>query len=417
MAAPVKPEPAPAAAPAPEGEKEPQLNAIELALRAAREQFTAGKSITDVPVDEGGKPGGDDDAAGTEGDGEGGDEGEGEGDGGEPAAAEGEGAAEGADEGEPAGEGEPAAGDAAIEGEGEGEGEVDAELIVAIAARREGDEDIEITVDDTETAERLRQLNNSAIRGEELKRQQAKVESDQAEIEDMESYISTDPAGFIINNVPPEVIEIVALTLITQKEIWEKVQPRLEQLQDPQELRLIQAELKTERLEAEKLLGKRAEGRRHSKQQAKIILQGIDRMVPITDGITESRREAIIGSVQTAVAAAVREKRLTTIDVNDLPLLASAALRQHGIDPLAAAASLKDGGGESEPGKKPPAKKKQKTAKQLKSASDKRKKAAASSPAGAGAPAAAPKLPAGQTIAERIALAKEKGIGTLLGGG
>ena len=409
MAAPVKPEPAPAGAPAPEGEKEPQLNPIEAALRAAREKFTSGESIT-TPADEGGEGGGEAEQEGAEGGDEG--EGEGEGDGGEPTAAEGEGEAEVADEGEPAGEGEPAAGDAAIEGEGE----VDAELVVAIAARREGDDDIEITVDDTETAERLRQLNNSAIRGEELKRQQAKVESDQAEIEDMESYISTDPAGFIINNVPPEVIEVVALTLITQKEIWEKIQPRLEQLQDDQELRLVRAELKTERLEAEKVLQKRAEGRRHSKQQAKVILQGIDRMVPLTDGITESRREAIIGSVQTAVATAVREKRLTTIDVNDLPLLASAALRQHGIDPLAAAASLKDGGGESEPGKKPPAKKKQKTAKQLKSASDKRKKAAASSPAGAGAPAAAPKLPAGQTIAQRIALAKEKGIGTLMGG-
>jgi len=409
VAAPVKPEPAPAGAPAPEGEKEPQLNPIEAALRAAREKFTSGESIT-TPADEGGEGGGEAEQEGAEGGDEG--EGEGEGDGGEPTAAEGEGEAEVADEGEPAGEGEPAAGDAAIEGEGE----VDAELVVAIAARREGDDDIEITVDDTETAERLRQLNNSAIRGEELKRQQAKVESDQAEIEDMESYISTDPAGFIINNVPPEVIEVVALTLITQKEIWEKIQPRLEQLQDDQELRLVRAELKTERLEAEKVLQKRAEGRRHSKQQAKVILQGIDRMVPLTDGITESRREAIIGSVQTAVATAVREKRLTTIDVNDLPLLASAALRQHGIDPLAAAASLKDGGGESEPGKKPPAKKKQKTAKQLKSASDKRKKAAASSPAGAGAPAAAPKLPAGQTIAQRIALAKEKGIGTLMGG-
>lgn len=417
MGAEAKPKPAAGAAQEGRGEesKGPELNPIEAALRAAREKFSAGKSMT--ATDEGaGGAGGDDDETGAAGNGEGGDAED------EGAEAEGESAeeaGEGEDEGE--GEAEGAAGAAAGGDEDEivdeGDEDVDPELVVAIPARREGDDDIEITVDDKNVAERLRQLKNAAMRGEQIREAQARIERDQAEIEDMENYIQTDPAGFIINNVPVDVVEVVALSLITEPEIWERVQPRLEQLSDPSELRLMQAELKTQRLEAEKVLQKRAEGRRHSKQQAKIILDGIEKMVPLTDGITESRRETIIGSVQRAVAAAVREKRLTSIDVGDLPLLASAALRQHGIDPMAAAAALQAGGEESEPGKKKPlAKKKQKTAKQLKTASEQRKKAAASSPAGTGAPAAAPKLPAGQTIEERIALAKEKGLGTLLGG-
>jgi len=411
MAAPVKPEPA-AAAQEGEGNEAPaapKLNPIEAALRSARERFTGGEPL--MPEDEGGESGGDDDAAGAAAGAE-----EGEGDGGEPAAAEGEGAAEGADEGEPAGEGESAEGDAAIEGEGgEGEGEIDDELIVAIPARREGDEDIEIAVEDKAMAERLRQLKNSAIRGEQLHAQQVRIEKDQADIEEMETWISTDPAGFIMSNVPPEVVEVVAMTLITKPEIWARVQDKLEALSDPSELRLVQAELKTQGLEAEKFLRTQAEGRRHSKQQAKLILSGIDKMVPATDGISDSRREAIVASVQNAVAAAVREKKLTSIDVKDLPLLASAVLRSHGIDPMTAAAALaEDGDGESEPGKKAPAKRKQKTAKQLKSVSDKRKKAAASTPPGGGAPAAATKLPAGQRLEDRIALARQKGIGSLM---
>ncbi len=415
-----KPEPAPADAPAQEGEGQdagPQLNPIESALLAAREKFSAGEPITAADEGAGGE-GGDDDSAGAEGGGEGGDAGEGEGEGEGESSAEAQ-AGEGEGEGEAEGDAGAAAGgdaDETIVDEGEGEGEVDQELVVSIPARREGDEDIEIAVDDPNVAERLRQLRNSAVRGEALREAQGKIEKDQADIEEMEAHIQTDPAGFIIANVPAEVIETVAMTLITQGEIWERVQPRLEQLQDPQELRTVRAELKAERLEAEKTLRTRAEGRRASKKTAKLILDGIQRMVPVTDGISDSRRDTIIQSVQGAVAAAVRDKRLTTVDVNDLPLLASTALRLHGIDPLAAAASLKeDGGGESELGKSP-AKKKQKTAKQLKSDSDKRKKAAAGTPPGSGAPAAAPKLPAGQTIAERIALAKEKGLGTLMGG-
>jgi len=410
MAAPVKPEPAAAQ----EGDAGPELNPIESALRAARERFTAKEPLVPAAGEPEGEPGGDDDAAGAAAGAEGGDEGEGDGE--EPAAQEGGEAAQGADEGEPAGEGEPAEGDAPIEGEG-GEGEIDADLIVAIPARREGDDDIEIAVEDKATAERLRQLKNSAVRGEQLHAQQARIEKDQADIEEMETWISTDPAGFIMNNVPPEVVEVVAMTLITKPEIWARVQDKLEALSDPSELRLVQAELKAQGLEAEKFLTKQAEGRRHSKQQAKLILSGIDKMVPATDGISDSRRETIIASVQNAVAAAVRDKKLTTIDVKDLPLLASAVLRQHGIDPMAAAAAMaEEGDSESEPGKKPPAKRKQKTAKQLKSDSDKRKKAAASTPPGSGAPAAVPKLPSGQRLEDRIALAREKGIGTLMTG-
>ena len=77
---------------------------------------------------------------------------------------------------------------------------------------------------------------------------------------------------------------------------------------------------------------------------------------------------------------------------------------------------MQGGSVDSEPGATPPAKKVQRTAAELKSASDKRKQAAAGTPPGSGAPAAAPKLPAGQTVEERIALAREKGLGALMSG-
>ena len=412
MASPVKPEPAAAAAQDGEGEgAAPTIGPIEKALLEARERIDGGGSMT-KPAE----PGGGDDAEGVEGTppGDGGETPEGEVEGAPEAVAPDDGdaaAGEGGDEAAAAEGGEEAG-----EGEGEEDGAPDPNLVVGIPARREGDPDIDIPVDDAEKAERLRQLVNSAVRSEEMKATVARVERDQALIEDMETFISTDPVGFIIANTPAEVQEMVAMSLITTPGIWEKVQDQLEQLSDPNTLELTQAKLEAKRLKAQNTLREKADGRRESKKQARVLTDGIEKMVPVTDGITESRRETIIASVQEAIVAAVREKNLKTIDVEDLPLLASAALRKHGIDPLAAAGNLQGGSVDSEPGAKPPAKKVQRTAAELKSASDKRKQAAAGTPPGSGAPAAAPKLPAGQTVEERIALAREKGLGALMGG-
>jgi hypothetical protein len=402
MSAAVKPEPG--APTPPKGNDGPKLSPIAAALARAREAQQASKQpageLTDLPADE--TPEGEDnqheEAEGDETDEAGGEEAEGE--------------PEGAGEDESK-QGEPKGGEPA-KAEGEAE-DVDEDLVVALPPRREGDDEFEIVVESKEAAERLRQLKNGYEAAGKLRAEREAVEQDRALIEEMEVWIGTDPAGFIIQNVPPETIEDVALSLVLEPAVFEKLSERLQQaLEDPRERRVLQAELKAARASAQSGLRTAIETRRYAKEQGRIVRDAIARMVPVTDGITETRRTAIIQTLETAVAQTIREKKLEKIEVDDVPILLASQLRAAGIDPLHAAQLLK-GKPASEPGARLAKKRKQPTRAELMQASQRRKRAAASTPPGGGAPASRTKLPAGQTLEERFKLAREKGLGVLLG--
>ena len=288
--------------------------------------------------------------------------------------------------------------------------------MVTLPGRREGEE-LEVVMPSKATADAIRGLHKRAKTTEAVEAAQVEVTRAQGEIDEMETMIATDPVGFIIDNVPKEVIREVALALVTQKDIWPELQETLAGLSDPNELRVVQAEVQTARLTSREQLRKIADAKKSSRETARKIVEGIDLMVPVTEGITASRREQIIADVRQHVGDAVRSQKLTVVDPKDLPLLAAPALRQHGIDPLKAAEVLNQSltGGKA-PGSRPASTStKKKTGAQFKEARAKKKRAAASTPAGGGAPAAKPNLPKGQRVEERIAFAKEHGIARLLG--
>lgn len=417
MAAPVKPDPAQEAA---DG---PKLSPLEQALADARARKANDKPmVPEAAKEEGGeegaeKPAGEEkpeeeggEAATAEGDETGDDAG---GEGGEAGEAEGAeaGEAETGAEGEDGGE--PAKSEGGEEEAGAGEEDVDPELVVALPGRREGEDPVEIVVESKEVADRLRQLNNGFARGEEIREREEAVARDQQQIEELEVFIGTDPVGFIETNVPKEVTQTVALSLVLQhlgdKTFTDRLLPAL---QDEKERRTLTAELKADRAEAKGRLQEVIEVRRFAKQQAKTIRETIELMVPETEAISGDRRSAIKETLEKAVGAAVREKKLQKVEPEDLPVILTKSLRAAGIDPLAAAQAIKSGEKvtDSEPGKRPAKKKvKQPTAKELKQASDKRKKAAASAPPGAAAPAARPKLPEGQNLEQRLAEVRKRG--------
>ena len=138
-------------------------------------------------------------------------------------------------------------------------------------------------------------------------------------------------------------------------------------------------------------------------------------MVPVTEGITESRRDTIVQTLEGEAARLIREKNLEKVDPADLVLLLAGTLRAQGIEPMAAAAALagKAPTDKPAPAKRTSAKRKQPTKAELKAASDKRRKAAVVTPPGASAPAARTKLPPGTRVEEAIKIAREKGIASL----
>lgn len=394
---------------------------LETALQEARERLTAGKGITAEKTDAGSQEG----EKGAEGEGgEEGEEGE-EGEGNEGEEAEGDNVSDEAEgeEAEPEPEEQPGKeADAVVTAEGEGEkpkGEEpedpDPDLVVTLPARREGEDELELVLEDKEAVERIRQLRNGYMRGEETRAAQAQIVVDQGQIEEMETWISTDPVGFIVSNLPEQTTQQVAMSLITAPKVWDAVKEQLAVLQeDPNELRVIQAELKSQRLEMTSQLKTLADGRKQAREVAHRIEDGIQKLVPVSEGLPDGRRDKIIADLQVDIAKQVRERQLVDVRVDDLPLMAAAVLRSHGIDPIAAAKLLADGGVEPEPGKSP-AKAKQPTGKELVQARKKRKKAAASAPPGADALVTRPKLPKGQRLEDRLALAREKGLAALAG--
>ncbi|MDH3291570.1 MAG: hypothetical protein OEO20_11565 [Gemmatimonadota bacterium] len=412
MTAPVKPDPG--ATTPPSGTDEPRVSPIAAALAAAREAQRSGKPMLPASTDEETPPAeepgetpddtdeddGTDDAAGTE------DEGE----------AEGEDEAESDDdEAKPpeSEDGKPP--DTTVEAGEAGEGEVDPDLIVALPPRREGDDEFELVVENKEAAERIRQLRNGYLAGSQVRALQETIDQERAQIEELEVWIGTDPAGFILQNVPATVIEDVALSLVFSPDLFEKVKDKLQTaVEDDRERRVLMAELKAKRSDAKDTLRQVLETRKFAKGQAILVRDAIAKMVPVTDGITDTRRQAIIQTLESAAADTIRKKRIAKVEIDDVPIMLAAQLRAAGIDPLAAAQAL-HGDPSSQPGKRPAKKKPQPTRQELKAASEKRKRATASTPPGGGAPAGRTKLPKGQTLEERFKLAREKGLGALLG--
>ena len=411
MPPPVTPEPAEAA---PEGAPTvPELNPLQAALASARERQAAGQPVFKVPAEEPPadpppepEPAVAEDPPVVE----------------EPPDGEEEGAtAEGAaedegTEGEPPveGEGEPPEPAAAEGAEGEEEA-VDEALVVGLPGRREGEDEVEIVAENPEIAERLRQLKNAAVRGDQIKAREEKTERDQKQIEELEVYIGTDPAGFILANVPAAVVDEVAMSLITHPEVWARIQEQVRALEDPAELRIVTAELKAKRAESAGKLRQAVDDRRYAREQGKILKDSIAKMVPVTEGITESRRDTIVQTLEGEAARLIREKNLEKVDPADLVLLLAGTLRAQGIEPMAAAAALagKAPTDKPAPAKRTSAKRKQPTKAELKAASDKRRKAAVVTPPGASAPAARTKLPPGTRVEEAIKIAREKGIASL----
>lgn len=87
---------------------------------------------------------------------------------------------------------------------------------IALPGRRQGEEPVEITIDDPAIAERLRGVMNDGMRADEVKRQLGSVERQRDELNFIEDRIKVDPVGFLLDTVPAEVRREVALAMLAE---------------------------------------------------------------------------------------------------------------------------------------------------------------------------------------------------------
>lgn len=288
---------------------------------------------------------------------------------------------------------------------------------VKLPPREAGGEDVEIEVDDEETAARLNQMRNGYMNGEQIREQQILLQTSQNELANISESFEVDPAGFVMQYTDAKELPQVALSLLVEPGVWEALEKVVDKLiGDPKELRTLQAEAKAARLETSVALTKTRDARKQQSENGRQLKDAIDLIVP--DTMEAGIRNQLIQDLTRDVVEHIDRNKLQNLEVKDLPTIVAQRLETNGIDPLDARTAIKDGTrSRGKPSTKKGPRKKPKSGKELVKASAKRRKvAAAPGPGKKTAPTQPTKLPAGQSIQERLALVrKEGGLGKFLG--
>ena len=333
-----------------------------------------------------------------------------------------------------AGEAQPAAAaEAADEGAPEG-GEIDERLIVRLRPRN-GDEPVEIVVDDLETAEILRANINDGMRRAEFNRQMAEVQAQREELDYIYESLRLDPVNFIMDHVTkPEIRIELARYLLADPAVYDKVIEEYAQVDgDPDALDAKRAKLELERINRREQMRRELEEARAVQRNIRQVHQVLSELAEGLDEATANRFIQIAGR---DLADYVRLHNLTMLDPAEVPLILKrlGTLDLFGLRPGAqgsASAPARAAGGAAaayaQPGASgvPPARPKgpaeariassqavqaQRVGEQFRAAHARRAAATAVAPAGVGATPLRVQPPKGQTVKERIAWARQHGL-------
>ncbi len=267
-------------------------------------------------------------------------EGEGEGEPVAPAVpAEGEDGATGEPTGEAPGEVGP--GETEVPGSGDGDGdETPAWVTVGLPPRREGDPEFELELQDPDAVEAVNRLNNGYLRGEDYARRLGDVESREMDLRTVEDSIRVDPAGFMIDQMPVERREEVALRLLSDDAIYTAAITQLTAWGETPQLR----EATAMRLAAEATT-RVAQHTAQRTQQATLtshaenVLEAIIGLVPGDAGPDDAND--FIQDAKFTIQQYTRENRVVP-GVEDVQRLLQRRLRQYGFEPAPGA----DNGGQ-----------------------------------------------------------------------
>jgi hypothetical protein len=240
-------------------------------------------------------------------------------------------------------EGAPAVKEGA-EAEGAAEEGLD-DLIVALPARNEGEEDVEIEVTDPKVAERLRQLKNSAMRGEEVRSVLDEARSAREQVEEFEDMLAADPGGVVIGALKddPATMKHLTMYLLTRPEVWEAVKDQVAALSDPQKFENLQLRAQNERHELAQNFQEVASERRAVQQNYQDIQSTVALIMP--PEMAEAQKGVFFSDALRDIAAYAERNRQLTVNPRDIPIILAARMTASGIDPVKAAHRVATGAG------------------------------------------------------------------------
>lgn len=118
-------------------------------------------------------------------------------------------------------------------------------VAIKLPGRRQGEDDLEVFIDDPAIAERVRGMQNDVMRTEEVRRQLASVDKQRDELTYIEDQIKLDPVGFMTTTIPAELRREVALAILAEEGVLEALKPALDvwlENPDKREIDRLQAE-------------------------------------------------------------------------------------------------------------------------------------------------------------------------------
>lgn len=326
-----------------------------------------------------------------------------------PAGDEGE-VEEEADEAATADEGAPAADEPAPDA-GEGTAE---SIKVALPARNAGDAPFEIETEDPDVAERLRQLNNAAMRGEEFKRRMETVTRREDQLAYIDHQLQNDPITFLASRIPQAEQQQLAEFILAQPGMLERVAEKLGAWeQNPDARRADYNELRATSASRQRDIQDRFESDRESKRAVRIIEDAVDTLASRLDG---RRSQMFVSDAMADLSAFYhRENRDTALSPEELVAVLTPRIEMYGLTVEQARQMLSGQPPAPVPAAKPDAAAAARLSEQAKAGARKlvraangRRAAAAVGGVGTPAPVGPAAPPAGQGVKERISWLKQQ---------
>lgn len=289
-----------------------------------------------------------------------------------------------------------------------------------------GEQDLELIVPDVETHDRINRLQNEAEVGRRVRDERQQLSRQRQQLDDVQDQIAVDPTGFVMQHLPDEHRVDIAMQLFLDPAVLTKVQEQLaaqenplsltDILDSPDNLRLMQAELRASRAELREQLRSRVEERKTLAANAQKVITELDKLIPET--VTGVNRDRLFQDALRDIQDRAERLNLKQLDPQDVRLIVAARFREMGI----AFRGTEEGGQPARPASgQPAAPKPGKTAQQFQQVKEAKRAAAATAPAGVGAPAARPRpdLPVsqkdGKDTERVIQVMRKEGIRKALG--
>lgn len=256
------------------------------------------------------------------------------------------------------GESPPAPAGAPPEGAPDGQGPEDQggeqpeALVVELPGATDG-EVVQLEVPDEETKAQLQRLRDGFMQSEELRATEQRVQQTQAQLAEAEEVIQTDPVGYVLGNLPTAMQDEIALHLLGNPAVWERIGATVEKMLDPDQRELISAKLEARRYQMQDTLRTQRSQRIATEQNAREVFQFVQALVP--EGFEDGKRRQFVSDAMRDLGQFAEQTGRATVAPEMVPTLLASRMAAYGLNPVerAAAAAKSRQNGHSLPARAP----------------------------------------------------------------